>query len=216
MTLFQIPFFGYLGLGFSAFNPSAIERLDLGYRYRNTNKISILLSGPGVSLTNVRVGIVCVRFSGRLGWDRWWQQTETGSTTPISQSLSSGTISKFSAALTCRGRRWGRSGRGWGESCGRLLLFTFLFTLGLFGGAGVLWFFVLLLVLLFLFFLVRRSPYPAQKPWSQDSNSHWEIVFQNMLVGIDQLLVTLAHLLMRGMFSLCEMCSKTSSSNSSE
>lgn len=117
-----------------------------------------------MSLTNVRIGIVCVRFSRRLGWDRWWQQTDTRSTTPISQSRSSRTVDKSSAALTCRGRRWSRGGRGWGQSCGRLLLFALLVTLGLFGGVRVLWFFVLLLVLLFLFFLIRCSPHPAQKP----------------------------------------------------
>lgn len=49
-----------------------------------------------MSLTNVRIGIVCVRFSGRLGWYRWWQQTDARSTTPISQILSSRTVGKLS------------------------------------------------------------------------------------------------------------------------
>lgn len=91
---------------------------------------------------------------------------QTRSTTLMSQSCSSRSVGKFSAALTCRGRRWGRGGSGWGESCGRLLvlLFALLVTLGLLGGSWVLWLFVLLLVLLFLFFLIGRSPHPAQQP----------------------------------------------------
>lgn len=89
---------------------------------------------------------------------------DTRSTTLMSRS--NGSVVKFSAALTCRGRQGCRGGRGWGESCGRLLvlLFALLVALGLLGGVGVLWFFVLLLVLLFLLFLIRRSPHPAQKP----------------------------------------------------
>lgn len=91
-------------------------------------------------------------------------KTDTRSKTPISQSLSSRMAGQFSAALTCRGRRWGRGGGGWGESCGCLFLLALLVTFGLFGSAGVFWFFVLLLVLLLLFFLIRSSSHPAQKP----------------------------------------------------
>lgn len=96
------------------------------------------------------------------------------STTLMSQTCSDRSVGKFSAALTCRGRRWGRGGSGWGDR-GRLLvlLFALLVTLWLLGGAGVLWLFVFLLVLLLLFFLAGRSPHPAQQPCSQGANSKW-------------------------------------------
>lgn len=137
--------------------------IDVGILTKKKEEITASAWARCESLTNISIGVVCVGFSGRLSWDRWRQQTDTRSTTLISQSCSSGkSIGTLSAALTCCSRWGGCGGRGWGEGCGRLLvlLFALLVTLGLFGGAGVFWFF-LLLVLLFLFFLIGCSPHPA-------------------------------------------------------
>lgn len=121
-----------------------------------------------VSLTNIRIGVVCVWLSGWFSRDGWRQQTDTRSTTFIQVQVIQVRTWLLCSVLTCCGR-W--------QSCGcclPVLLLSLLVSFGLFGGVGVLRLFVLLLVLLLLLAFFWRSPHPARNTWKDEENRRGE------------------------------------------